>query len=229
MSDRHKTAEDTHEEQLVLDFLTRHPDFFSRHPDILEKLALPHDSGRAVSLVERQVAVLRQRNVELRHRLNELIDNARANDRLFDKSKQLVLRLVDADTLPTLVSVLDASLREDFGIPAAGLLIFDIADSEPLPGIARVVTSVEAQDRVAPLFHGNRPLCGILRPEEVAFLFGADAGEVGSVAAVRLGREQPLGILALGNPDPHHYQSDSGTLFLGHIADVLNRVMPRLL
>jgi uncharacterized protein len=229
MSDRHKTPEDLRDEEQVKEYLVQHPDFFSRHPEALESLALPHDSGRAISLVERQVSVLRQRNVELRHRLNELIDNARSNDQLFEKSKQLVLNLVAAQTLPSLITALYDSLRDDFNIPSVSLLVFSDAGHEPAPGLARAVGEDQAHDKIGGLFHGSRPLCGILRPDEVDFLFGEHGGSIGSVAAVRLGRDRPLGILALGNPDPHHYQSSSGTLFLSHIADVLNRVMPRLL
>lgn len=228
MNDRYKTPDESAQEELVKEFLAQHPDFFSRHPEVLESLALPHDSGHAVSLVERQVAVLRQRNVELRHRLNELIDNARANDQLFEKSKSLVLNLVDSRTLEGLISTLHTGLRDDFDIPSVSLLIF--ADSNgAAAGPARTVAENHARERVGALFHGNRPLCGILRPEEVHFLFGDNSTDIGSVAAVRLGRDEPLGILALGNPDSRHYQSNSGTLFLVHIADVLNRVIPPLL
>lgn len=228
MNDRYRTPDEIHQEELVMEFLVQHPDFFSRHPEILESLALPHDSGHAISLVERQVAVLRQRNVELRHRLNELIDNARANDLLFDNSKRLVLDLIDSQTLPSLITTLRDSLHNDFGIPAVSLLLLGTAGDNPGGGVVRTVTVAQAQEKIGALLHSNRPLCGILRPEEVHFLFGDKGTEIGSVAAVCLGREQPLGILALGNPDPYHYQSNSGTLFLTHIADVLNRVIPPL-
>lgn len=225
MSDRYRDPLELQEEEHIKTFLLDHPDFFSRHPDILESLSLRHDSGRAISLVERQVSVLRQRNVELRHRLNELIAQARANDQLFDKSKRLVLDLVDADNLETLVTVLYRCLREDFAVPHVSLLLFAGA---AVPAPARRVDEDQAHQRVSALLHNNRPLCGILRPDETSFLFGDTAG-VGSVAAMRIGGEQPVAILALGNPNPDHYQSTQGMLFLSHIADVLNRVLPRLM
>src|ERR1700721_2500481 len=46
----------------VADFLQTHPDFFERNAALLAKLRLPHlrDMGATVSLVERQVEVLRE-------------------------------------------------------------------------------------------------------------------------------------------------------------------------
>lgn len=34
-------------------------------------------------------------------------------------------------------------------------------------------------------------------------------------------------MLAIGSPDPQHYKSSLGTLFLGYVAEVLARVLPR--
>ena len=65
------------EEQAIRDYLREHPDFFDQHPDILDHLEISHGSGSAVSLVERQVSVLRERNMDMRRRLNSLMDNAR--------------------------------------------------------------------------------------------------------------------------------------------------------
>ena len=36
------------------------------------------------------------------------------------------------------------------------------------------------------------------------------------------------GVLAIGSRDPQHYKSSVGTLFLGYIAEVLGRVVPRV-
>lgn len=228
MSERYKTQEELREEEIVKNFLINHPDFFSLHPEMLEGLALPHDTGKAVSLVERQVSVLRQRNVELRHRLNELLDTAHANDGLFEKTKTLVLHLLEADSLQRLVETLYDNLRENFDIPSCSLLILgDTPQAAHSP--ARVVAEEQAVTQIGALLRSSRPLCGVLRPEEVRLLFAEKAEEVGSVAAVRLGGDRPFAILALGNPDPRYYQANSGTLFLSYIAEILQRLMPRFL
>ncbi|HBD12033.1 MAG TPA: DUF484 domain-containing protein, partial [Porticoccaceae bacterium] len=83
----------------VSEFLLENPDFFSRHPDLVADLELPHESGKAVSLIERQISVLRERNMEMRQRLNSMLESAQANDKLFEKTKRLVLSLLDASTL----------------------------------------------------------------------------------------------------------------------------------
>jgi len=51
----------------VAEYLQTYPDFFERNGPLLAKLRLPHlrDAGATVSLVERQVEVLRERNQSL--------------------------------------------------------------------------------------------------------------------------------------------------------------------
>jgi len=55
---------DTLNDASVAQYLTAYPDFFERNGALLGKLRLPHlrDAGATVSLVERQVEVLRERN-----------------------------------------------------------------------------------------------------------------------------------------------------------------------
>ena len=60
-------------DQAVLNFLRQSPDFFLRHPSALSELSLPHESGQAVSLIERQIDILRERNMTMRRRMNELL------------------------------------------------------------------------------------------------------------------------------------------------------------
>lgn len=88
----------------VVSYLENNPDFFIEQDDLLAQLRIPHMRGSSISLVERQVAVLRERNLEMRNRLTQLMDVARDNDRLFDKTRRLILEMLDAQTLDELVS-----------------------------------------------------------------------------------------------------------------------------
>src|SRR5690606_2190854 len=73
-------------EEAVADYLQRRPEFFERHPTLLLRLKLPHETnGFTVSLIERQVSMLRQRNGELERQLKDLISVAKVNDSLVEK------------------------------------------------------------------------------------------------------------------------------------------------
>ncbi len=230
MSDKRKTiinGSDLQEAQ-VTTYLAEHPDYFENHPDILEQMRLPHERGAAVSLVERQVSVLRERNMEMRARLNNMLDTARANDKLFEKTKRLVLRLLDAEDLQAVLDILNDSLNTDYEVEHFSLIL--LGNQQQIPATtAKVVGIDEAQSQIGTLLRSNRAICGILRQEELNFLFGEHAFQVGSVAAVPLHRGNTFGILAIGSSDPQYYRSSMGTLFLSYIAEILNRIIPRFL
>jgi hypothetical protein len=212
-------------EKVVREFLRDNPDFLDKNTDILETMVLPHNSGKAVSLVERQVGVLRDRNKEMRSRLDNMLQTAKDNDLLFEKTKRLVLNLLEAKTLGSLVEAVYDSLGKDYGIEFYSLTL--LGDEKKLPRtMARVATTEKANERVGTLMGANRAVCGILREDEMMFLFGERGRQVGSVAAVPLRYDSLYGILAVGNRDPNFYKSSMGTLFLSYIAEILNRVLP---
>ncbi|MBA4289861.1 MAG: DUF484 domain-containing protein [Pseudomonas sp.] len=209
--------------ETVAAYLRLHPEFFIDHDELIPELRIPHQRGDTVSLVERQVKLLRERNIEMRHRLAQLMDVARDNDRLFDKTRRLVLDLLDAGSLEEVVSCVEDSLRREFQVPFVSLILFsDIA----LP-VGRSVSSAEAHQAIGGLLSGGKTVCGVLREHELNFLFGSeDAAQVGSAAVVSLSHQGLHGVLAIGSADPQHYKSSLGTLFLGYIAEVLARVLP---
>ncbi len=215
-------------EQLVRDFLQDNPTFLDKNPDILESLTLPHNAGNAVSLVERQVGVMRDRNKEMRNRLDNMLETAHDNDLLFEKTKRLVLNLLEAKNLPALVEALYDSLGKDYAIDFYSLTL--LGEDKQLPTtMARIASLEKANEKVGTLLSSNRAVCGVLREDEMIFLFGEKGLQVGSVAAVPLRFNNLYGILAVGNSDPNFYKSSMGTLFLSYIAEVLNRILPQYL
>jgi len=208
----------------VARFLQANPSFFVDHEDLLASLRLPHQRGDTVSLVERQMKLLRDRNIELRQRLTHLMDVARDNDRLFDKSRRLILALLDANSLDELVISVEDSLRQDFQVPFVSLVLFH----DTATPVGRSVTSAEAQLAIGSLLAENKPVSGTLREHELDFLFGVEQRkQIGSTALAPLSQQGLHGVLAIASRDPHHYKSSVGTLFLSHIAEVLGRVLPR--
>ena len=105
-------------------FLRDHPDFFMSRDALLSELNLPHESGSAISLVERQVSVLRERSRDLRKRLGQLLDTARENDRLFHKTQELVLQLLEAQDLDEACTTVQSTLRDAYQVDTNALILF---------------------------------------------------------------------------------------------------------
>lgn len=222
------TLADPLDPEQIAAYLQQHPDFFVARQELLGDLFLPHESGPAVSLVERQVSILRERNMDMRHRLSKLLDNARDNDKLFDKTKRLVLTLLEGQDFADIIDALHYCFDREFGIHFTSMIVFGNIDRVP-SSQARVVTLAEARDHLGTLLKNNRAMCGTLGKKELAFIFGKHADEIGSVATVPLIHGATFGLLAIGNRDPQYYRSSMGTLFLGYIAEVLNRLLPKYL
>ncbi|MGI3129254.1 DUF484 family protein [Halopseudomonas pachastrellae] len=208
----------------VVEFLQRHPAFFVEHDELLADLIVPHEAGHAVSLVERQVKLLRERNIDVRHRLNQLMDTARENDRLFDKSRRLILGMLEAQSPDQVVATLEDSLRTDFQVPFVSLILFTEADRY---SNAHCVTHTAAKEAIGHLLESDKPVAGALRPAELNFLFGEHGEQVGSTALAPIRYQGLHGVLALGSEDAQQYRSATGTLFLGYVADALARVLLR--
>lgn len=211
-------------DEIVRNYLKEHHDFLQRYPDMLDFLHISHPSGSAVSLVERQVSVLRERNIDMRHRLTALTNSARANDRLFEQTSALVLALLEAESVEALYNTFTRSLTGDFDVEFASMILY-AQEGETAPW--RVETREQTDQKIGSLFRGNKDVCGTLREEEFTFLFPG-CGKVGSAAIVPLCADDPLGLIAVGSADANRYSSNMGTLFLSHVADVICRLLPRL-
>ena len=215
-------------DETVREYLKDNGDFLQRNPDMLDYLHISHASGSAVSLVEKQVSVLRERNVDIRHRLNTLTGNARDNDRLYEQTRGLLLKLLEAESIDDLYRTFMDSMAKDVGAEHASMILFGDGDSAGDSRIkCRMDSPESAKAEIGALFKGHKAVCGTLRKEELNYLFPG-AGGVGSAALMPLSNDQQLGLIAVGSSDGNRYNNTTGTLFLSHIADVIVRLLPRL-
>jgi uncharacterized protein YigA (DUF484 family) len=218
-------------EQTVHDFLEAHPDFFERHKSLLNSLQLPHSAGGAVSLVERQVSNLRQRELKLERQLKELISVARDNDVLAAKIHELSLQLLAAPDLQSTVVAIEEAMRSGFGADHAVLVVF--GDPEAFIDIdaGRLFRAVERTDPVIKPFstflNGNGPRCGQTRDSQREFLFRDDAEEIGSVALVPLGKKAEVGFMAIGSNDANRFHPGMSMDFLSRLGDLVCGALKR--
>ena len=211
------------DDQSVTDYLRQHPDFFVRRSSLLGELNLPHETGRAISLIERQVGILRERNMTMRRRLNELMQAARDNDTLFAKTRSLTLSLLDVTNWQELNEVLATNMLIDFEADfvcchlrgATISLDYITGHSNTLP-----------TDR---FLSGGVACCVALREEEMRTLFPQqDPASSGSVVFIPFIQRTTQGCLAVGSKDAARFSADMETLFVRYIGDVLARTVARL-
>jgi len=210
----------------VAEYLKQHKGFFNDFPELIADMHIVHDSGKAISLVERQVSILRERNIEMRKRLSNLLDTARENDQLFAKTRRLILALLECVDLGDLVDALYYSFQKEFNVHYSRLILFG---NHIPPSVARVENINTAREFIGKRLKSSHAVSGGVDIKECEFLFDDDAPNVGSAAMAVLSYGNPMGVLAIGNQDPGFYRSSMGTLFLGYIAEVLNRILPNYL
>jgi uncharacterized protein YigA (DUF484 family) len=217
----------------VADYLQTYPDFFERNSTLLTKLRLPHlrDAGATVSLVERQVEVLRERNQSLERKLKDLIDVARANDALADRIHRLSQRLIRAHTLLETINAIETSLREDFDAMHSVLLLFLEQARALEPEAGRFLRAGDAAGAdiktFESLLQSGKPRCGQVRDAQRDYLFGKDSVEIGSVALTPLGPKGELGILAIGASDAERFHPAMSTEFLSRIGELVTYALMR--
>src|SRR6185295_12471298 len=116
------------EEETIARYLQHNADFFERHQPLLARLRLPHArTGSTISLVERQVEVLREKQSSVEQKLAEFVRVARANDALADKVHRFTRRLLRAPTREAVLAQVETSLREDFDAFHSTLLLIGSA------------------------------------------------------------------------------------------------------
>ena len=191
------------DDQAVATYLQQHPDFFERHGPLLARLRLQHPrNASTVSLIERQVEVLRERQQAQEQKLAEFVHVARANDQLAERIHVFTRQLLRAPDRAAVMATIESGLRENLEAFHAVLLLPGIAGNEPAGRFLRHVAPDDAAYRsFDTLFASGKPRCGQVRDSQRGFLFGAEAGNIGSLALIPLMGLEPAGLLALGSID----------------------------
>jgi uncharacterized protein len=211
-------------EQAVHGYLESHPDFFENHATLLSSLHLPHATGGAVSLVERQVSMLRQKEIKLERKLRDLIEVARANDVLSAKIHELSMQLLAAPDLNRTVAAIEEAMRSGFGADQAVLIVFGDPDAFADVKAGRFFRVIDRQDPALKPFdtflNGTSARCGQIRDSQRDFLFRSDALDIGSTALVPLGGAE-IGFLAVGSRDSERFHPGMSIDFLTRLGDLV--------
>ena len=194
-------------------FLRAHPSFLQDRPGLLAVLNLPHGGEGAVSLVERQVNVLRQRNIFSRQQINALSDIGSENNRLLEATRRTVLALLVGTNRQELTQIWLAHLTNTFEAEL-GALVWITGQSN----------NSSAESVAGKLIRQGESFSGVLRPEEMKALFTSEASEGSAALSPICNGSDILGVLAVGARDSKRYRQDDGTLFLDYIAEVIGQL-----
>ena len=204
------------DESIIAEYLSSHPDFFQRHESLLETIQVPHGTGTA-SLIERQVAVLREKGRDLEEQLNGLIRTARGNEQIVTRLQRFTLELMRADGLDDVIITCQDILRDDFNADYVTLRI--IGGDDTMHFVSPDNKTLKHFDK---LFDSKKPVCGRLQEGQQQFLFAKDADKVKSVALIPLANEERIGILALGSEDEIRFHPGMGTVFISHLGELVS-------
>jgi hypothetical protein len=225
------------DEHALSQYLQQTPDFFERHPQLLTRLRLQHPrNGTTISLIERQVEVLRAKHAALEQQLADFVRVARANDALAAKIHRFATQLLRTSSSAAALVLIEKSLREDFDTHYGALMLQlqpgGAGSFASLgEGAAHFVRLVAPEDpdfrSFDSLFAGGKPRCGQVRDSQRGFLFGADAVNIGSVALVPLTELPQAGLLALGSVEKERFHPGMSTEFLARMGSLIAAAISR--
>ena len=213
MSSQQKSEAMQDQEKQTVEFLRNHPHFFETNTELLAELELSHgQSGNRISLIERQVKVLRDQSSDLKAHLQELINIARDNDTLHSRLNKLTLALLAVEDRTALTELLKRQLHEDF---AADCVALNLLEGE-IPADWQELYDSAAKFGVK---------CGSTGMVNKGLLFGEMADGIESLALISLGE---YGLLAIGSHDKEHFHKGVATDYLKQLAGVIKAMLGRL-
>lgn len=227
-------------EEAVARYLEDNPDYFQRYPDALAALNVQHSGALgAVSLIERQVQVLRDQKQGVSQQLRELLSIARENDVLAERLHRFALAMIDSASLDDVLGTARDMLRQQFKLDAVVILLK--AASNRLAGRSEFVDPLDRRfdellrqlqtgDGAGPAARVSKPVCGAAHGiDTMTYLFAAQASQIRSTAIVALSGTDVNAIMCLGSADPVRFHPHMGTVYLARLGELLMAGIARLL
>lgn len=210
------------DEASVMQFLKMNPNALERHPDILSQLTFTHESGSAVSLVERQIKQLRDDNQSLKNKLSELVHIARENEELAQRFHRLSLELMVGEHLHDIIAMTHDQVETFFYTDYVGFCFHDeLADQ--LKGLEKTI--LDPQNRHAATIKGwirdRKPVFGPFNSELHHLLLG-DRGQLSSCALIPLYHTRDIGLLVLASKSKDRFVDGMGTVFLSQLGELVS-------
>jgi len=211
----------------VSNYLRQNISFFNDHPDVLSELSIPHATGGAVSLIERQVEVLRRENKQLRTRIRDLVEIAKENDHLLARMHRLSVDLISAQDLDELLDTIYDRLRHDFSADFAAIRLIGDYTGMATHRVEFVSSSHEGLMLFDNILLRRKPVCGRFNSHQLNFLFGESAAAIGSMALVPFFSGASSGFFVIASRSPDRFKAGMSTVFLSYLGDIVSATLQR--
>lgn len=211
----------------VAKYLQDNPQFFEEHADLMSHMVIPHPhSGRAISITERQMLSLRDKNKQLEGKMNELLQFGEENDTISEKMHRLGVAMIAAASFQSVLHTLNFHLRDDFAIPHVALRLWgQLEKTDEWPEFAEV--SEELQVFAETL---SQPYCGSTSGFETSSWFGDASKHVRSQALIAMRNGGgTIGMIALGSEETQRFYAGMGTLYLERLGEMSSAALARVL
>ncbi|WP_330927152.1 DUF484 family protein [Candidatus Sororendozoicomonas aggregata] len=210
----------------VTEFLLQHPDFFAGRDELLAKMAIPHQRGSAISLLERQLQLLREKDVDTQRCLTHVINNAKENERHFDSIRKFSLSLLESRDMEQAIEAVEDSLNHDFNVEFHQLILFS---SQPSNLPVRFESKDITESLLGEALSNSTVFCGQLDEKRMAFIFGNKTQQIRSTAVAPLRFPDYIGLLALGSCELDRFKASLRTQFISYLGDILSRHLTHLM
>jgi len=206
----------------VIAFLNEHPAFIRDQLEQLSEMDIPHDSGIATSLIERQVAVLRADNAHLKKNLKQLIEIARNNEDLSQRIHRLFIEIMHAESLDDLMATIQEQMQSFFNTDIVIFRFFSMMELRPYIADNLVFELKNKQaSQLKKWLKQRQPACGELQDDVFTALF-AKQKNIKSMAVIPLFGVKEYGTLLLGSPDKTRFSEAKGTVFLAQLGELVS-------
>ena len=190
-------------------FLLDNLDFFESRESLVSELKFKHSTSSASSILERQVKKLRDEHKSLINMLSSFIETASVNEDLFNKSKNLTLKILGSRSKEEVILSVQESFQKDFKVDNAILAFYKNDEIEAL------------EKKTGFSFHKGSIHCGSFSKEKMNILF--DDQKVSSMVVAAIINEKEICLLMLGSYDRTKYLGDEDTTFIEYIRDILEK------
>jgi uncharacterized protein YigA (DUF484 family) len=217
------------DESSVIRYLQDNPAVLMAYPEVFSELTIPHQTGGATSLLERQLRLLREENQQLKSKIDELVGIARDNEELNQRFHRLALELMSTEHLHDVLAMVQDQVQTFFytdfvcfrflpGVSESG----NILDGLYLDADSGIV------ERIKPWIEARQPICGQQDDAINRELFGPDI-RIASCAFIPLYHTRDLGLLCLGSVSAERFGPSMGTIFLQHLGELVSNRLKNLL